>query len=50
MHLHNEYFYFLYFKYILMLILLYFCLSKILNAGLLLIAEYFYTVLLLLLK
>ncbi len=37
--LHNEYFYFWYFKCILMLILLYFYLSKILNAGL--VTEYF---------
>ncbi len=43
--IHNEYFYFWYFKYILMLIYL----SKILNAGLLLVTEYFYTVVLLLL-
>ncbi len=46
---HDEYFYVWYFNYILMLILLYFCLSKTLNAGLLLVTEYFYTVVLLLL-
>ncbi len=39
--LHYGYFYFLCFKYIVMVILL-------LNAGLLLVAEYFYTVVLLL--
>ncbi len=45
-----SHFYFWYFKYILMLIFLYFYLSKILNAGLLLVTKYFYTVLLLLFK
>ena len=43
------YFYFWYFKYILLLILLYFYLSNILNARLLLVKEYSYTLVLLLL-
>ncbi len=47
--LRNEYFYFWYFKYILMPVLTYFYLSKILNAGLLLVTEYFYNVVLFLL-
>ncbi len=37
---HNEYFYFLYFKYILLVTLLCFCSSQNVNAGLL----YFYSV------
>ncbi len=49
--LHYEYLYFWYCRYILLLILLHFCLSKILNFEiwkLLLATEYFYTVVLLL--
>ncbi len=47
--LHNKYIYFWYFKYILMLIFEYFYLSKNFNAGLLLVFEWFFTVVLLLL-
>ena len=46
--LQNEHFYFWYFNYILMLILLYFYLSNILNAGLLLVNDYTVVFLLLL--
>ncbi len=45
----SEYFYFQYFKYILLIILTYFHLSKTLNARLLLVTEYFYSVVLVLL-
>ena len=47
--LHNEYFYCLYFHYILMIILLCFYLRNILNAGLFTVTEYSYTLVLLLL-
>ena len=45
--LHNEYLDFCYFKYILMLILLYFYLSNI-HAGIVLVTEYSYTLVLIL--
>ncbi len=41
-----EYFYFWYFKYILLIIITYFYFSKVLNAGLLLVVEYFHSVVL----